>query len=201
MILLDRNNKESRQASYEKMKYILKHHGNIIIFPEGYWNLDDNGLADERHGADQHNSENWLVQDINVGVIRLAKETGAPIIPTILHYDEFYKKRCYSKRGKPLYVKEGDNIFSKKDELVDQMTTMYYELMEKYSSYSKEELEKNNLPLQEQWEQLKKDLVKACDIPKIGYKLDLTQEKLIGKAKVANPVTTSQEVFQFTKRK
>ena len=92
MIMLDREDKNSRHKTYEKMKFIIEHGGNIIIFPEGYWNLDDNGLSDYRHGSDLHNSESWLIQDINIGVIRLSQETSCPIIPTILHYDEFKKK-------------------------------------------------------------------------------------------------------------
>ena len=41
MILLDRDNPENRKKTYEKMKYVIEHGGNIIIYPEGYWNLDD----------------------------------------------------------------------------------------------------------------------------------------------------------------
>ena len=67
MILHDRDNPEYRKQTYAKMKYVIEHGGNIIIYPEGYWNLDDNGLADERHKADDHNSENWLIQDLNIG--------------------------------------------------------------------------------------------------------------------------------------
>lgn len=200
MILLDRNDKHSRQATYNKMKFVLKNGGNIIIYPEGYWNLDDNGLSDAKHGADDHNSENWLIQDINIGVIRLAKETGCPIVPTILHYDEITKKMCYSKKGQLLYVNEDDNIFDKKDELVSEMQTIYYELMEKYSSYKREELEKEGQSLKEQWVNLKKQLVADCNIEKTNYKLDLQDEKLIGKAKVLNPITPNEEVFKHLDR-
>ena len=42
---------------------------------------------------------------------------------------------------------------------------------------------------------LKKELVSDCDIPQTGYKLDLSDEKKIGKAKVANPVTTNEDAF------
>ena len=60
MILLNRDNKTNRSCTYDKMKFVLEH----------------NGEADERHGADAHNSENWLIQDFNLGIFRLAKETG-----------------------------------------------------------------------------------------------------------------------------
>ena len=47
MILLDRDDDINRNSTYEKMKYIIENGGNIIIYPEGYWNLDDNGLSDD----------------------------------------------------------------------------------------------------------------------------------------------------------
>ena len=188
VILLDRNDPRSRKSTYEKMKYVLNNNGNIYVYAEGYWNLDDDGLADDRHLADDHKSENWLVQDLNIGPIRLAKETGCPIIPTILHYDELRGKKCYSKKGQPFYVEPNDDIFEKKDELLEIMTTTYYELMEKYSFYTNEYLRENNIDLREYWHQLKKELVAACDIPRINYKLDLKNEKLIGKAKVLKGV-------------
>lgn len=203
MILMDRSDKNSRKAAYEKMKYVLNNNGSVIIYPEGYWNLDDDGIADERHATDQHNSENWLIQDINVGVVRLAKETGCPIVPTILHYDEVETKKCYAKKGKEIIVKSDDDIFQKKDEIVETMTTIYYDLMNSNSSYIRDDLEANGESLATQWEKLKKELVKACDIPRINYKLDLANEKLIGKAKVANPVLSEDEAFDnfFVKNK
>lgn len=198
MILLDRENKESRKATYEKIKYVLSHGGNIILFPEGYWNLDDDGEKDECHKADAHNSENWLIQDINIGAIRAAQETKAPIIPCVLHYDECNSKMCYSKKSSPIYVSPSDDIFAKKDEVVEAMQTAYYDLMERHSSYRRNLLESHK-SLKEQWKELKEELVRACDIPSCGYKLDLKDEKRIGKAKVANPVITQKEVYEKVK--
>ena len=195
MILLDRDNKTNRHNTYDKMKYVLEHGGNIIIYPEGYWNLDDNGEADERHGADGHNSENWLIQDFNIGIFRLAQETGCEIVPTVLHYDDHGKKVCYGRRGKAFAVHPDDDVFEKKEHLLTIMRTMYYEMMEKYSSYERAVLESNGQSIYEQWAELKKKLVKDCDIDRTGYHLDLAEEKRIGKAKVAKPVTTQTDAF------
>jgi len=194
MILMKREDAASRRAAYEKMKYVIEHGGNIIIYPEGYWNLADDGQADERHLADGHNSESWLIQDINIGIIRLARETGCEIVPTILHYDEEGKKRCYAHRGKAFRVGDFDDIFTKKDELVHIKTNMYWELMEKYSQYSRGRLEKDGKSLRQNWEELKEQLRSACDIERIGYRLDLTDEKRIGKAKVVYAVARVEEV-------
>lgn len=195
MILLNRDNKTNRSCTYDKMKFVLEHGGNIIIYPEGYWNLDDNGEADERHGADGHNSENWLIQDFNLGIFRLAKETGCEIIPTVLHYDEHKKKVSYGYRGEPFAVSPGDDVIEKKERLLTIMRTMYYEMMEKYSSYERRELECDGKNIYEQWADLKKKLVKDCDILRTGYQLDLADEKRIGKAKVVNQVITPAEAF------
>lgn len=200
MIILDRSNKENRQATYEKMKYVIEHGGNIIIFPEGYWNLADNGLSDSRHNADDHNSESWLIQDINTGVVRLAQETGCQIVPSILHYDEFGTKMCYGKRGKAITVSKEDDILTKKDEVVSSMTNIYWSLMEKYSNYSvnggRKMLEENGMTVKEQWEALKAKLVSDCDIDRVSYKLDLQDEKKIGKAKVVKNITVNEEAFK-----
>ena len=40
--------------------------------------------------------------------------------------------------------------------------------------------------MKQQWEKLKKELVSYCDIDSVGYKLDLSDEKKIGKAPVKN---------------
>lgn len=200
MILMERDDVNSRKAAYEKMKYVIEHGGNIIIYPEGYWNLADDGQADECHLADGHNSENWLIQDINIGILRLAKETSCEIVPTILHYDEFGGKHCYAHRGKGIWVEEQDDIFVKKDELVHIMTNMYWGLMEKYSQYHREDLEKDGNSLKQNWDELKEQLRSTCDIERIGYRLDLVDEKRIGKAKVVHPVVTSEEVFSWMQR-
>jgi len=57
------------------------------------------------------------------------------------------------------------------------------------------ELESNGQTIYEQWKELKKNLVKDCDIDRTGYHLDLADEKRIGKAKVAKPVTTQTDAF------
>ena len=76
------------------------------------------------------------------------------------------------------------------------MTDMYFYLMEKYSTYSRQFLESNGQTLKEQWEILKRQLIADCDIDRIGYKLDLADEKLIGKAKVVKHITTNEDAFE-----
>lgn len=222
MILFDRDDKESRKAVIDKAEYLIENGGNVIIFAEGYWNLDDDGQKDEQHSADAHNSETWFIQDFNIGLFKLAQKLGCEIVPGVLHYDETRgKKRCYSQVGRAVTIGEDEDVFAKKDEILDYARTMYYELMERYSEYPREYLEKkglssrqkrkllrhcktdsekmkikNGVPLKKQWELLKEELVRDCDIPRTGYRLDLADEKRIGKAKVAKPVVTIGDVYE-----
>lgn len=111
-----------------------------------------------------------------------------------MHYDEVGKKKCYTYRGTPFKVDIKDNIIEKKEEFLIVMNTMYFTLMEKYSTYSRKDLEKN-ICLKEQWRRLIEELIAECNIERIGYHLDLKDEKRIGKAKVLEGVTTAEEAF------
>lgn len=76
------------------------------------------------------------------------------------------------------------------------MTDMYWGLMEKYSQYCRKELEKDGKSFKQNWEELKEKLQRACDIERIGYKLNLADEKRIGKAKVVYSIVMPDEVFR-----
>lgn len=80
------------------------------------------------------------------------------------------------------------------------MTNMYWGLIEKYSQYSRENLEKDGKSLKQTWNELVEQLRSACDIERIGYRLDLADEKRIGKAKVVHTVVTVEEVFEKISR-
>ena len=195
IILVDRSRKESRKAAYEKMKYIINNGGNVFVYPEGYFNIADDGQADGRHGADDHNSDSWLVQDLNIGIFRLAQETGCEIVPLILHYDSVGEKVCYGHRGNPLSVGKTDDIFEKKNQLLEVMQTAYYNLIEKYSSYDRKVLEENGLSLKQQNNKLIEEILKETYVPHTGYMMDMTQEKHIGKAVNKKHIVTYQQAF------
>lgn len=56
------------------------------------------------------------------------------------------------------------------------------------------------MSLAEQWSTLKEGLRSACDIERIGYRLNLAEEKQIGKAKVTHSVVTPEEAFAWNYR-
>ncbi len=199
IIMIDRHSKASRRSAYDKMKFVIQHGGNVIIYPEGYWNIADDGEMDEFHGADSHNSDSWLVQDLNTGIFRLAQETGCEIVPMVLHYDEVNGKICYGSRGAPFTLSAEDDIIQKKDRFLTIMHTTYYNLIEKYSSYNRRHLEADGISLKHQNDSWVQHLLKVVEIDHTGYKMNLTEEKKIGKARNKKHVVTPKEAFAHMK--
>lgn len=111
VIYIDRKNKPSKRNGVRKMLETLKKGNNILIFPEGTWNL----------------TPSKPMLPLYWGVIDLARISGVPIIPLIAEYSIGY---CQVKFGKPIYV--SSNI-EKKDgieQLEDIMATLKWEIWE-----------------------------------------------------------------------
>lgn len=67
------------------MTHLLNKGENILMYPEGTWNL----------------TPSKLMLPLYWGVVDLAKVTEAPIIPIVA---EYHQKCCYVKFGQPLYM-------------------------------------------------------------------------------------------------
>ena len=126
IILVDRYDKENRQASLKKAERVISLGGNVMVFPEAVWNM----------------SPNLLVRKLFPGVYRMAAMTKVPVIPisTMLYGDKFYVSR-----GKPLFLykydqNEGLSI------LRDAFASLKWEIMEKYGNTSREELLRGRAP-------------------------------------------------------
>lgn len=85
VVLIDRNNKESRALSVEQLKIDLARGQSILIFPEGTMNKSKAALADFYDGA-----------------FRLAIETQTDIAPMVI-----LNARKLLPRDRPLAVKPG----------------------------------------------------------------------------------------------
>lgn len=112
MILVNREDKQSRNAAKEKMIYALKLGTSIIMYPEGTWNK----------------SPNELVIGLFPGVYDVAKASGALVVPiatcrkgnkTYGIREEAFDICRYSRE-------EGIKI------LRDKMATMQYEMIERF---------------------------------------------------------------------
>lgn len=120
MIFVDTDNKEDRQISLQTMIKLLKQNGNIIIFPEGAWNI----------------TENEPVTKLYTGAIEAAILGGAEIIPVAIdHY------------GADYYVNIGRNIDcsnmkledkrEESDKLRDILSTLKWQIWEEYGAGSR----------------------------------------------------------------
>jgi hypothetical protein len=139
VILVDRTDKESKRTALLKMQRAMSFGINGLIFPEGTWNLTDS----------------LLVLKLFNGIYKLAVSTSALITPVITHTDG---NNCYVVLDEPFDITayecdEGLQV------LRDKMATVKFELMEKFSSYSRKELETNGVSLKAAWENYKEELI------------------------------------------
>lgn len=165
-IFVDRKNKKDMAASKEAMIEYLKKGQHLLVFPEGTWNLTDQ----------------QLILPLKWGIIDVAKETNAQIIPVILDYDKS-EKRCAIKFGKNLIF---DNLNKKEgiEKLRDEMATLRWSFIDENKIYSRGEIDV---------EQLRKEMRSVID----EYpKLDARYEESV----IYQPVPSVQEVFAPVKK-
>lgn len=114
VVFVERNKKSSKASSKEKVVSKIKKGNNLLIFPEGTWNLTDSSP----------------MLPLNWGIVDIAKETKAPIVPINLEYT---KTECYFTIGDKIYF---DEKISKKDainQLTDVMATQRFLTWEYFS--------------------------------------------------------------------
>ncbi len=116
MIYVNRLDPQSRKDSILKQIRVLESGTSVLMFPEG-------GL---------NNTENLLVQPLFAGPYILAKETGKKVVPMATFYAPELKE-VHIMVGEPLDIGslEKDEALSL---LRDQMATMQYTMIEKYST-------------------------------------------------------------------
>lgn len=122
-VCLDRENKESRKIAFNKLKNILEQGHDILIMPEGTWNLTDS----------------IPIMPFSWGVISLAYETNTNIQPIVLEYD---KKTCYVNIGEEINVKNFEDKKSSYIYLRDNLATLRWNLWELKGKYKRENLSK-----------------------------------------------------------
>lgn len=122
VVWIDRKDKVDRKAACRKMKRLLMKKENICVYPEGTWNL----------------TPSKPMLPLYWGVIDIAREVKAPIIPVIM---EIKENNCYVQFGAPMYIKENDNKKDKIDELTDRMATMKWEIWEMFPVQSRENID------------------------------------------------------------
>lgn len=145
VIFMDIDSKEDRENSRKMMLKVLEQGDNMMIFPEGTWNL----------------SENAIVKDLHLGAVDIALERSAIIVPIAV---EQYGRRFVVNIGKvfnPEMVKgkftkktygdlsENDNQehqlkkqikLATNQELRDRLATLKWEIWEKEGVFERKSI-------------------------------------------------------------
>ncbi len=111
-------------ASKQAMSAYLNKGRSIVMCPEGTWNL----------------TENQLMMPMKWGIIDIAKETGAQIIPTALEYDREQKK-CFVRFGAPMVFLAKYNKADAISVLRDTLTTMRWDFWERNGTFRRKDLD------------------------------------------------------------
>lgn len=138
VVMVNRKMKESRHACIGKAVKVMECGADLLMFPEGVWNK----------------SPNRLLLDLWPGIWRIAKETGAPIVPMV-HY---IKDCTNSISDNPIHTVIDDPI--KIDDLSERagldyvreiLAYWFYLMMETYGKSTREEEIKGYVDPGEVW--------------------------------------------------
>ncbi|MBP3461412.1 MAG: 1-acyl-sn-glycerol-3-phosphate acyltransferase [Bacilli bacterium] len=100
LIYCDTNSKEDRHIALETSKQLLKNNENLLIYPEGIWNL----------------TSNLLSLPLFPGIINMALETGCDIIPVAV---EQYDKDFYVNIGENFKINGSEVTEENKKNYID----------------------------------------------------------------------------------
>ena len=177
VVLVNRKVKKNKKSSIAKSEAVLNNGGNLIIFPEGVWNK----------------SPNQLSLPLWNGVYRIAKETGAKIVP-IVHYinDETYQT---SKKDNSFHTVIDDvidptNMTEEEvlNKIRDSFSTWSYLMMEKYGNTTRKELLAGYDNSQSAWEDRLRKRILTAD--KYDYETEISSDF------VPKDVSSTYDVFK-----
>jgi 1-acyl-sn-glycerol-3-phosphate acyltransferase len=112
VIWVDNYDKADRKLAKEIATQLLKQGGNLMIFPEGAWNMTDN----------------LIVMKLYQGTAMMALETDADIVPIAI---EQYGKEFYVNIGENISSKDcGSDVLAFTERLRDILATLKWEIWE-----------------------------------------------------------------------
>ena len=165
VVMVNRKNANSKRASVEKAKYVLKNNMNLLICPEGVWNK----------------SPNECMLDFWSGFYRIAKKedgTFYKIVPVVHYIYNTYE----SSKNNNIHTIVGDPIsldgFSEQEGVSYVRTVMlnyYWNLMEKYGVTKRDDLLKGFSNSTEAWEYELTNRVKTAD--KYDFEIEISADK------------------------
>lgn len=121
-ILVDSYDKEDRKNAKIEAEMLLRQGGNLMIFPEGAWNVTDN----------------LPVMKLFSGTVSMALNTGAEIIPIAI---EQYDKDFFVNIGKNIRYTSGDvDIEILNCELRDSLATLKWKIWDNFKLCKRSDL-------------------------------------------------------------
>ena len=168
VIPLETKNKKDRKIAYSRAIELLNKNGNLLIYPEGAWNV----------------TPNQVVMKIFTGTVRIAMETGADIIPIGV---EQYDKNFYFNIGENYKISKNSSktIDELNSELRDKLATLKWEIMETQGMLNRIEVPDNYL------QTFQSEIVDRCNY---GYGFSL--EDAISESFHDKNVCSEEEVFK-----
>lgn len=184
VIYVDRDDKEWRTRAKQEMITHLQNGGNIMMYPEGTWNL----------------SPNLPMPPLFRGIADIAKETNATIIPFAQEIDD-KNKTYYVKIGEPIYPTE--EPLSILENLRNQMAEMKWSLIEELP-FCKADYDKEKL--YSEWDKYIEKRLSECSYYTFELswkyarkeKWQIEREQI--KADLSNIRPTKETAFLFNKR-
>lgn len=169
VIPLETKDREDRKIAYARAIELLNKGGNLLIYPEGAWNV----------------SPNVIVMKIFNGTVRMAKEAGAEIIPIAV---EQYGNTFYFNIGQNYTISKDDqtDINILKDELRDKLATLKWSILETQKPGLRQYIPDDYLKT------FQDDIVEKCNY---GYGFSL--EDALSEAFHDKTITTEEEAFAF----
>ena len=171
VIPLETADKEDRKIAYNRAVELLENGGNLLIYPEGAWNV----------------SPNLLVMKIFNGTVRMAQQTGAEIIPIAV---EQYDNDFYFNIGKNYTISKDTtkSIKELNDELRDKLVSLKWDIISTQPELKRDEIADNYL------EKFQSEIVERCNY---GYGFSL--EDALRESFHDKNITSEEEVFSFMK--
>lgn len=169
VIPLETTDKEDRKIAYNRAIELLQKGGNLLIYPEGAWNV----------------SPNLLVMKIFTGTVRMAQETGAEIIPIAV---EQYGKDFYFNIGENYCIPKNIDKNPKEltSDLRDKLVTLKWEILESQPKLNRDEVPDDYL------DQFQSEIVDRCNY---GYGFSL--KDALNESFHDRNIVTDAEVFAF----
>lgn len=146
-VYIDRKDKKSKKTGFYKMLKILKSGNNLLIYPEGTWNI----------------TPSKPIIPLNWGIIELAKKAEVPIIPLAT---EYYQDCCYVKFGEPIYINSNLSKENGIQQIEDAMATLKWDIWELCP------ITKRTEQMRENFEQMMEKRIK--EYPKLNIEYEKT---------------------------